>query len=178
MNLPNILSLSRILLLAPIIIFFYKSFYLLSLIIFIMAAITDYLDGYIARKKNQNSDQGALLDLLSDKIFVSILLIWMTFFFDSLLVLFSTSLIVSREITVSYLRLYLVSKSFSIEDVKADVLGKLKTSFQMIGLALILISPYFSDLVFYISATFLMLSAIFSWASLLNYLKKWNENQN
>lgn len=143
-----------------------------------MAAITDYLDGYIARKKNQNSDQGALLDLLSDKIFVSILLIWMTFFFDSLLVLFSTLLIVSREITVSYLRLYLVSKSFSIEDVKADVLGKLKTSFQMIGLALILISPYFSDLVFYISATFLMLSAIFSWASLLNYLKKWNENQN
>ena len=178
MNLPNILSLSRIFLLLPIIIFFYKSFYLLSLIIFITAAITDYLDGYIARKKNQNSDQGALLDLLSDKIFVSILLIWMTFFFDSLLILFSTLLIVSREITVSYLRLYLVSKSFSIDDVKADVLGKLKTSFQMIGLALVLISPYFSDLVFYTSATFLMLSAIFSWATLLNYFKKWYENQN
>ena len=178
MNLPNILSLSRIFLLAPIIIFFYKSFYLLSLIIFLMAAITDYLDGYIARKKNQNSDQGALLDLLSDKIFVSILLIWMTFFFDSLLILLSTLLIVSREITISYLRLYLVSKSFSIDDIKADFLGKLKTSFQMIGLALVLISPYFSDLVFYISATFLMLSAIFSWASLLNYFKKWYENQN
>ena len=175
MNLPNILSLSRIFLLLPIIIFFYKSFYLLSLIIFITAAITDYLDGYIARKKNQNSDQGALLDLLSDKIFVSILLIWMTFFFDSLLILFSTLLIVSREITVSYLRLYLVSKSFSIDDVKADVLGKLKTSFQMIGLALVLISPYFSDLVFYTSTTFLMLSAVFSWASLLNYFKKWHE---
>ena len=178
MNLPNILSLSRIFLLLPIIIFFYKSFYLLSLIIFITAAITDYLDGYIARKKNQNSDQGALLDLLSDKIFVSILLIWMTFFFDSLLILFSTLLIVSREITVSYLRLYLVSKSISIDDVKADVLGKLKTSFQMIGIALILISPYFSDLVFYTSAIFLMLSAILSWASLLNYFKKWHENQN
>lgn len=178
MNLPNILSLSRIFLLAPIIIFFYKSFYLLSLIIFIMAAITDYLDGYIARKKNQHSEQGALLDLLSDKIFVSILLIWMTFFFDSSLILFSTLLIVSREITVSYLRMYLVSKSFSIDDVKADVLGKLKTSFQMIGLALVLISPYFSDSVFYISAAFLLLSAIFSWASLFNYFKKWYENQN
>ncbi len=178
MNLPNILSLSRIFLLAPIIIFFYKSFYLLSLIIFIMAAITDYLDGHIARKKNLNSDQGALLDLLSDKIFVSVLLIWMTFFFDSLLILLSTLLIVSREITISYLRLYLVSKSFSIDDVKADILGKLKTSFQMIGLALVLISPYFSDLVFYTSTTFLMLSAIFSWASLLNYFKKWYENQN
>ncbi len=178
MNLPNILSLSRIFLLAPIIIFFYKSFYLLSLIIFIIAAITDYLDGHIARKKNLNSDQGALLDLLSDKIFVSVLLIWMTFFFDSLLILLSTLLIVSREITISYLRLYLVSKSFSIDDVKADILGKLKTSFQMIGLALVLISPYFSDLVFYTSTTFLMLSAIFSWASLLNYFKKWYENQN
>ena len=178
MNLPNILSLSRIFLLAPIIIFFYKSFYLLSLIIFIIAAITDYLDGHIARKKNLNSDQGALLDLLSDKIFVSVLLIWMTFFFDSLLILLSTLLIVSREITISYLRLYLVSKSFSIDDVKADILGKLKTTFQMIGLALVLISPYFSDLVFYTSTIFLMLSAIFSWASLLNYFKKWYENQN
>jgi len=176
MTLPNILSLSRIFLLAPIIIFFYKSLYLLSLIVFILAAVTDYLDGYIARKKNQNSDQGALLDLLSDKIFVSVLLIWMTFSFDSLLILLSTLFIVSREITVSYFRLYLVSKSFSIDDVKADVLGKLKTSFQMIGLALILISPYFSILVFYTSATFLMLSAIFSWVSLLNYFKKWYEN--
>ncbi len=176
MTLPNILSLSRIFLLAPIIIFFYKSLYLLSLIVFILAAVTDYLDGYIARKKNQNSEQGALLDLLSDKIFVSVLLIWMTFSFDSLLILLSTLFIVSREITVSYFRLYLVSKSFSIDDVKADVLGKLKTSFQMIGLALILISPYFSILVFYTSATFLMLSAIFSWVSLLNYFKKWYEN--
>jgi len=102
----------------------------------------------------------------------------MTFFFDSLLILLSTILIVSREITISYLRLYMVSKSFSIDDVKADILGKLKTSFQMIGLALVLISPYFSDLVFYTSTTFLMLSAIFSWASLLNYFKKWYENQN
>ena len=176
MTLPNILSLSRIFLLAPIIIFFYKSLYLLSLIVFILAAVTDYLDGYIARKKNQNSEQGALLDLLSDKIFVSVLLIWMTFSFDSLLILLSTLFIVSREITVSYFRLYLVSKSFSIDDVKADVLGKLKTSFQMIGLALILISPCFSILVFYTSATFLMLSAIFSWVSLLNYFKKWYEN--
>ena len=178
MNLPNILSLSRIFLLAPNHHFFLQELLFTILIIFIMAAITDYLDGYIARKKNQNSDQGALLDLLSDKIFVSILLIWMTFFFDSLLILFSTLLIVSREITVSYLRMYLVSKSFSIDDVKADVLGKLKTSFQMIGLALVLISPYFSDSVFYTSATFLMLSAIFSWVSLLNYFKKWYENQN
>jgi CDP-diacylglycerol--glycerol-3-phosphate 3-phosphatidyltransferase len=178
MNLPNIISLSRIFLLAPIIIFFYKSFYLLSLIIFIIAAITDYLDGYLARKTNQNSEQGAILDLLSDKIFVSLLLIWMTFFFDSLLILLSTLLIVSREITISYLRLYLVTRSFSIDDVKADILGKLKTSFQMIGLALVLISPYFSDLVFFSSVTFLMLSAIFSWVSLLNYFKKWYENQN
>ena len=45
---------------------------------FIIASITDYLDGYFARKNNQTSDLGALLDLLADKIFVSVLLIWMT----------------------------------------------------------------------------------------------------
>ena len=176
MNLPNILSLSRIFLSVPIIIFFSKSFYLSSFLIFIIAAITDYLDGYIARKQNQTSEIGALLDLLSDKIFVSIMLIWMTFIFDSFLIFVSTLLIISREIVASYLRLYLVSKSSSIDDVKADVFGKLKTSFQMISLAFVLISPYFSNSIFLTSTTFLLLSAIFSWVSLFNYFKKWYED--
>ena len=142
-----------------------------------MAAITDYLDGYIARKKNQIQIKEPCL--IYSQIKSLFLITYLDdFFFDSLLILLSTLLIVSREITISYLRLYLVSKSFSIDDVKADILGKLKTSFQMIGLALILISPYFSDSIFYTSATFLMLGGIFSWVSLLNYFKKWYENQN
>ena len=85
MNIPNFLSTLRILLLVPIIFSYEYGFYVFSLLIFIIAALTDFLDGYFARKNNQTSDLGALLDLLADKIFVSVLLIWMTFHFDSLI---------------------------------------------------------------------------------------------
>ena len=59
--------------------------------------LTDYLDGYFARKNKQTSDLGAFLDLLADKIFVSTLLIWMTFNFDSLTILISSILIISEK---------------------------------------------------------------------------------
>ena len=80
-------------------------------ITFVVASITDYLDGYFARKNNQTSDLGALLDLLADKLFVSILLIWMTFEFEIKMILISSILIISREISISYLRLFIVSLS-------------------------------------------------------------------
>ena len=111
MNLPNILSFSRIIFLIPIIILFENNMYLSSVIFFLTASITDYLDGFFARRHNKTSDLGALLDLLADKIFVSTLLIWMTYNFDSLIVLASSILIVSREISITYLRLFIISKS-------------------------------------------------------------------
>ncbi len=175
MNLPNILSVSRILFLVPIIIFFENEFYIFSFTTFIVAAFTDLLDGYFARKYNQSSDSGALLDLLADKLFVSILLIWMTFNFDDKLILISTMLIISREIAVSYFRLHLVTKSSSLDEVKPNSYGKIKTAIQMIGLGLVLISPLFDKFVFSLSVNLLLLSALFSWISFLKYLKKWYE---
>ena len=175
MNLPNFLSISRLLLLIPIIFFFENGFYLLSAIIFIIASITDYLDGYIARKNNLSSEVGAILDLLSDKLFVSIILIWMTYYFESLFIFLSTILIVSREISISFLRLHLVLKSKDLSDVKADLFVKLKTVLQMFSLGIILISPYFDNLVFSFFEILLMMSAIFTWISLLKYLVSWNE---
>ena len=74
MNFPNILSISRILLLVPIIVFYEYGLYIFSAATFIAASITDFLDGYLARKNNQTSELGALLDLLADKIFVCIFL--------------------------------------------------------------------------------------------------------
>ena len=97
MSFPNILSASRVLLLAPIIFLQENGFHLFSVITFIFASITDYLDGYYARKYHQTSDLGSLLDLLADKLFVSVLLIWMTFSFDSIIILISSILIVSRK---------------------------------------------------------------------------------
>ena len=96
MNVPNILSISRIFLLIPIIIFFENESYLLSIITFIIASVTDFLDGYIARKRNLVSKTGALLDLLADKVFVSIILIWLTFAFGNISILVAAILIISR----------------------------------------------------------------------------------
>ena len=173
MNIPNFLSTLRILLLVPIIFSYEYGFYVFSLLIFIIAALTDFLDGYFARKNNQTSDLGALLDLLADKIFVSVLLIWMTFHFDSLILLISSILIVSREISISYLRLFIISNSKKISNVKSDKYGKFKTAFQMIGLGVILISPLTSSFIFNASLSLIFLSALFSWYSFAKYLNKW-----
>tara|TARA_B100000212_G_scaffold340882_1_gene322567 strand:- start:891 stop:1418 length:528 start_codon:yes stop_codon:yes gene_type:complete len=173
MTLPNLFSVSRIFLLIPIIIFFENDLFLFSVITFIFASITDFLDGYFARKIGLTSDLGAFLDLLADKIFVATLLIWMTFNFDSLIILISSILIISREISISYLRLYVVSSSKNTDKVKSDLLGKYKTTFQMAGLGFVLISPITSDLVFNISLTLLFISAVISWYSFFKYSNKW-----
>ena len=138
MNLPNILSVSRIFLLIPIILLFEYGQYLFSLVFFIVGSISDYLDGYLARKNNQTSDLGSLLDLLADKIFVSTLLIWLTFHFADPIILTSSILIISREISISYLRLFIVSQSKDLKEVKSDWEN---IHLQMIGLGFILISP-------------------------------------
>tara|TARA_B100000035_G_scaffold67599_1_gene55222 strand:+ start:431 stop:958 length:528 start_codon:yes stop_codon:yes gene_type:complete len=173
MNLPNILSISRIFLVFPIIYLFEYELYFVSLGVFIVASITDYLDGYFARKSNQTSNVGALLDLLADKVFVSILLIWMTFNFESLLILISTILIVSREISISYLRLFIVSQSKNMDEIKSDLIGKYKTTFQMLGLGFLLISPLLSSTFFNVSLGLIFFSAFMSWYSLARYLKQW-----
>ena len=173
MNLPNILSISRIFLVFPIIYLFEYELYFVSLGVFIVASITDYLDGYFARKSNQTSNVGALLDLLADKVFVSILLIWMTFNFESLLILISTILIVSREISISYLRLFIVSQSKNMDEIKSDLIGKYKTTFQMLGLGFLLISPLLSSTFFNVSVGLIFFSAFMSWYSLARYLKQW-----
>ena len=173
MNLPNILSISRILLLIPIIIFFENDMYVFSITTFIFASVTDFLDGYFARKNTQTSDLGSLLDLLADKVFVSSLLIWMTFNFDSPVILISSILIVTREISISYLRLFFILKSKKITEFKSDLLGKVKTTFQMIGLGFILISPLAPDQVFNISLILLLFTSLISWYSFMRYLNKW-----
>ena len=173
MNLPNILSISRILLLIPIIFFFEIGWYLFSTFVYVIAAITDFLDGYFARKNNQTSDTGALLDLLADKLFVSTLLIWITFNFDNIAILISSIFIISREISISYLRLYLLSISREIKEIKSDKIGKYKTTSQMIGLGLILASPLTPNFIFNLSLILIFFSALISWYSLIKYLNKW-----
>ena len=84
----------------PIIIFssFQSSlFNFISLLLFLIAGLTDYLDGFVARRTNSVTELGALLDLLADKLLVSIILMWLLFLDNSIHLIIPILLIVSRE---------------------------------------------------------------------------------
>ena len=138
----------------------------LAFLFFLIASFTDFLDGYFARYLEQESILGANLDLLADKIFVSSLLIFISFHFDNLVFLIMTILIIAREISIGAIRQYLLEINKE-NKIKVNFLGKFKTFFQIcsIGIALIFLDTEFA----FIVEVVVVIAAILSWLSLLNY---------
>ncbi len=163
---PNIISLSRIFLIFPIIFCIMINNIHFAFLLFLIASFTDFLDGYIARYLRQESVLGANLDLLADKIFVSSLLIFISFHFDNLIYLTMTILIIAREISIGTIRQYLLETNKE-NKAKVNFLGKFKTFFQIfsIGVAMIFLDTEFSSIVEII----IIISAALSWLSLINY---------
>lgn len=156
MNLPNKISLARTILIPIFVICLLVNFtgttisilgghpihihQLIGAIIFIIASITDYVDGYIARKYNLITNMGKFLDPLADKLLVSTALIVMVEL--QMLPAWMVIIIISREFIVTGLRLLAVEQG---EVIAAGWLGKLKTTFQMIGMSLLLLgNPIFN----------------------------------
>lgn len=139
LTIPNILTLSRIALLPVLIALIYMEQSWAALILYIFCAISDFLDGYLARKLNSVSAFGTFLDPISDKIFVALLLVALvdTGALSGLWVI-PVLLILSREFLVSGLREFLGPK-----DVKVPVtkLAKWKTTTQMLSLGFLIIAP-------------------------------------
>ena len=163
---PNLISLSRIFLILPIIFCIMINNIHLAFLLFLIASFTDFLDGYIARFLRQESVLGANLDLLADKIFVSSLLIFISFHFDNLIYLLMTILIIAREISIGIIRQYLLETNKE-NKAKVNFLGKFKTFFQIfsIGVAMIFLDTEFSTIVEIV----VIIAAALSWLSLLNY---------
>ena len=138
----------------------------LAILFFLIASFTDFLDGYVARYFNQESILGANLDLLADKIFVSSLLIFISFHFDNLIFLMMTILITAREISIGTIRQYLLETN-NENKIKVNFLGKFKTFFQIcsIGIAIIFMDTEFALIV----EVAVIIAAALSWLSLLNY---------
>ena len=101
-----------------------------------------------------------MLDLLADKLFVSILLIWLSFKFDSYFLLIVNIDNLQRDIS-SYVRLFLVTKSKEISEISSDFSGKLKTSFQMTGLGFLLISSLNPFYIYNLSLALIFLSTLY-----------------
>lgn len=163
---PNLISLSRIFFILPIIFCIMINNIQLAFLLFLIASFTDFLDGYIARYLRQESVLGANLDLLADKIFVSSLLIFISFHFDNLIYLLMTILIIAREISIGIIRQYLLEMNHE-NKAKVNFLGKFKTSLQIfsIGIAMIFLDTEFSSIVEIV----IIIAAAMSWLSLLNY---------
>jgi len=172
---PNLLSLSRIFLSIPVILLFSLEFYFFASAIFILAALTDLLDGYLARKFKLNSDLGSLLDLIADKILVTVVIIWLAYHFQSTLLVVLSILIISRELTISHIRAFLASKNSELLSLKADKYGKLKTFFLMTSISCLLVSPVYGVYFYYFSLLILIFSVLLSLFSLQNYLREWQD---
>ena len=143
LNIPNLLTWLRILLIPVFVSVFYLSGdtlgphlkNVISTSVFLLAAVTDWLDGYLARKLNQFSAFGAFLDPVADKLMVAAALIVLVKLgrADAIIAF----IIIGREITISALREWMAQLGES-RSVAVSVLGKLKTTFQMIAVLLLL----------------------------------------
>ena len=132
-HVPNILTILRLLACPLLIYLFGIANYLWILIIFVLACLTDFLDGYLARKKNFKSNFGKALDPIADKVLIitmSVLIIVYEEILIGLLVI-PFYIIIIREIIVSSLRFNLVDKNKSID---VSLLSKYKTFIQMIAI--------------------------------------------
>ena len=171
---PNLLSVFRMIAFLPVIILFSSEYYLSSFFLFTAAAWSDFLDGFLARKYNITSNLGSLLDLLADKVLVSSILIFLVFYTVNIYLLILTTIIILREISISSLRLFLVSSGVEISNIAPDNYGKIKTFLQMFSLSLLLIYPLFGNIFFTGVLILLLISTFLSIISFINYLKIWS----
>ena len=140
-NLPNLLTISRIIVIPVIFLAIYIHtawWSILAAVLFIVAAVTDYLDGYLARSRNETSAFGRLLDPIADKLLVvSALLIIVANHLVSEISYIPVCIIMCREILVSGLREFLAEVKVGMPVTR---LAKWKTAAQMTALAMILLS--------------------------------------
>lgn len=135
-TLPNRLSVIRILFI-PIIVFFISTrddgLLLASCLLFIIAGITDGLDGYLARKMRLTSRLGLYLDPIADKLLVSSVLITLTYY--NQIPLWVTLMLVGREFLINGLRAFYAMEGIAVYPSSA---GKIKTALQLVGISCLL----------------------------------------
>jgi CDP-diacylglycerol--glycerol-3-phosphate 3-phosphatidyltransferase len=173
LNIPNALTLLRIALIPVLILMYFiplDTAHVWATVIFILASITDWLDGYLARKWNQTSPFGAFLDPVADKLIVVIVMVMIVYNFPVWYVLLPILLIVARELTVSALREWMAELG-QRNVVKVSNMGKWKTTFQMIALScLIFHKPLMGIPVFEVGVVLLYVATWFTLVSMYHYL--------
>jgi cardiolipin synthase (CMP-forming) len=175
LNVPNLVTLSRIILIPLLIGIFYlplteQTQNITATALFIFAGITDWLDGYLARRLNQMSAFGAFLDPVADKLIVVAALLALLYLrrVDMIVAL----IIIGREIAISALREWM-AKVGQAASVAVAFIGKLKTVAQMVAIPLLL----FHDVLLAVDCQWLgtiliNVAAVLTVISMLYYLRK------
>lgn len=177
MNIPNILTLLRVALIPIFMVVFYLPWsgaHIASALIFMLAAMTDMLDGYLARTLHQTSAFGKFLDPVADKLMVAVALVLIVGEYQgkfNVTLTIPAAIIVCREIVISALREWMAEAGKS-RSVAVSFLGKIKTAFQMGALTLLLAEIVaYNGLLINAGIVLLWLSAALTIWSMIIYLR-------
>ncbi|AFP85868.1 CDP-diacylglycerol--glycerol-3-phosphate 3-phosphatidyltransferase [secondary endosymbiont of Heteropsylla cubana] len=170
-NIPTWLTLLRIFMIP----FFILAFYLpvqwsplCTTLIFVFASITDWFDGFLARRWKQTTRFGSFLDPVTDKVMVAMALVLVAEHFHSFLITLPAMTIIAREIIISALREWM-AKIKKRKNVTVSWIGKIKTTTQMLALIALLSRP--DDIVVsWIGIASLYVAAILTFLSMFQYL--------
>ena len=176
-NLPNTLTWIRIALIPLFVVFFYLPYpwaHPATAVIFLLAGLTDWLDGYFARRLNLTSKFGAFLDPVADKLMVAVALLLLVQSDDSrysVFVALSAAIIIGREITISALREWMAELG-ERGLVAVSAVGKVKTTVQIIAIAFMLFRvPLYGMPVYEVGMLLLIVAAGLTLWSMTLYLR-------
>ena len=160
MNTPNKLTLLRVVMIPVfMVVYMYWNVYpIISAAIFALAFVTDMLDGYLARKNNQVSNFGKIMDPLADKVLVAAAMVLLTA--TGVINAWVTVLVLAREFAVSGIRIAAAAEG---NVVAASIWGKVKTIWQFIAITLALIinqGNWFVDILMWINLALTVLSGV------------------
>ncbi|MGD8589604.1 MAG: CDP-diacylglycerol--glycerol-3-phosphate 3-phosphatidyltransferase [Chromatiales bacterium] len=173
-NIPNILTLLRIVLIPVFVLVFYMPFgwaRLACALVFALAAVTDWFDGYLARRWSQTSPFGAFLDPVADKLMVAVALLLLVQSEPTPALAIPAVVIIGREITISALREWMAELG-ARGRVAVSMIGKVKTAIQMIAILLLIYEqPLLGMPVHKIGFVLLYVAAILTLWSMFVYLR-------
>ena len=174
LNLANILTLLRIAAIPVVVVCFYSPLDYarpIAAVLFGLAAVTDMIDGWVARRFGQMSRFGEFLDPVADKLMVAIVLVMLvqaeSGWFEDIIAM----IIIGREITISALREWMATIG-ERANVRVDVTGKIKTTLQMFGIAFMVYqNDMFGIPIYTIGFVLLVLAAVMTIWSMIVYLR-------
>ncbi len=173
-NIPNYFTLLRIILVPIIVVFYYFPFanvHILATVLFIIACLTDWLDGFLARRWKVSSGLGAFLDPVADKILIVISLTMLVSQARLSFIVLAALIIVAREIIVSGLREWMAEVGKRAH-VAVSYIGKWKTASQMLAIILLLYSSNTSPLwITWLGIILIYIAAVLTGWSMVMYIK-------